>query len=135
MFRRRCIIAVICTAIIISVFSFSVSASASYPKAGKVITVSDNLNVRSNVGGNVIYTLPKNSYVNLISKADGWYKVEYAAGKYGYSSADYISAVSSSYGATVKTSYGRLYVRSSAGGTIINSLASGTKVKIAIQIR
>ena len=130
MFRRRCIIAVICAAIITSVFGFSASASTQYPKAGRVTTASDNLNVRSSIGGNVIYTLPKNSYVNLISKADGWYRVEYTAGKYGYSSADYISPVSSSYGATVKTSYGRLNVRSSAGGTIINSLASGTKVTV-----
>ncbi len=130
MFRRRCIIAVLCAAIIISVFGFSASASTAYPKAGRVATASDSLNVRSSIGGNVIYTLPKSSYVNLISKADGWYRVEYAAGKYGYSSADYISPVSSSYGAKVKTSYGRLNVRNSAGGKITNSLASGTKVTV-----
>lgn len=128
-FMRRSIIAVICTAIILSVCSSFVSA-ASYPVAGKVNISSGTLNVRRSAGGTVVSSLKKNSFVNLHSLSDGWYRVEYANGKYGYSSADYISPVSSSYAATVKTSSGRLYVRSSAGGTIINSLASGTKVTV-----
>lgn len=130
MFRRRCICAVICVAIVMSVFSISASASASFPKAGRVTTNSGDLNVRSSAGGNVVYSLPRGSYVNLMSNNNGWYKVEYSAGKYGYSSADYITPVSSSYSATVKTNSGKLYVRKSAGGTIINSLASGTRVSV-----
>lgn len=130
MFRRRCISTLLCATIIISIFSFTVSASSTYPKAGRITTSSGNLNVRSSIGGSVVSSLAKNSYVNLISDSNGWYRVEYAAGKYGYSSADYIMPVSASYGATVKTNSGRLYVRKSAGGTIINSLASGTRVSV-----
>lgn len=98
--------------------------------AGQISTASGNLNVRSRAGGEIISSLQKNSYVNLISLTDGWYKVEYADGKYGYSSADFIKALLNSYSATVKTTSGRLNVRSSAGGTIVNSLASGTKVTV-----
>lgn len=127
---RRCICAVLCTAVILSFGTFFASASDTYPKAGKVSTASDNLYVRSSAGGSIVSSLPKNSFVNLLSLSDGWYKVEYADGKYGYSSAGYITPVSASYGATVKTTSGRLYVRSSAGGTIVNSLASGTKVTV-----
>ena len=130
MFKRRCICAVLCAAIIMSIGSFAVSASSAYPKAGLVTTSSGSLNVRSSAGGSIVYTLSKGSYVNLVSSSGGWYQVEYLAGKYGYCSADYITPVSSSYGATVKTSSGRLYVRSSAGGTIVNSLASGTRVSV-----
>ncbi len=130
MFRRRCICTVLCAVFILSIASFAASASSTYPVAGKVTTASGNLNVRSSAGGSIVYSLPKGSYVNLISNSNGWYQVEYLAGKYGYCSADYITPVSSSYGATVRTNSGRLNVRSSAGGTIVNSLASGTRVSV-----
>ena len=127
---RRSISAVLCAAVILSFCTVFASAKESYPLAGRVSTVSDNLNVRSRAGGDVVSTLPKDSYVNLISLEDGWYKVEYADGRYGYSSADFIKALLNSYSATVKTSSGRLNVRSGAGGAIVNSLASGTRVTV-----
>ena len=127
---RRSISAVLCAAVILSFGTFFASAKESYPLAGRVSTVSDNLNVRSRAGGEVVSSLPKDSYVNLISLEDGWYKVEYADGRYGYSSADFIKALLNSYSATVKTTSGRLNVRSSAGGAIVNSLASGTRVTV-----
>lgn len=127
---RRSICAVLCAAVILSFGTFFASAKESYPMAGRVSTVSDNLNVRSRAGGEVVSSLPKDSYVNLISLESGWYKVEYADGRYGYSSADFIKALLNSYSATVETSSGRLNVRSSAGGTIVNSLASGTRVTV-----
>ncbi len=125
---RRCISAVLCTAMLLSFCTFFAFASDTYPKAGRITTASGSLYVRSSAGGSIVTSLPKNSYVNLISLSNGWYRVEYANGKYGYSSADFITPVASSYAATVKTASGRLNVRSSANGTIINSLASGTKV-------
>ncbi|MBR4048872.1 MAG: SH3 domain-containing protein [Clostridia bacterium] len=127
---RRSISAVLCAAVILSFCTFFASAKESYPMAGRVSTASGNLNVRSSAGGNIVSSLQKDSYVNLISLENGWYKVEYAAGRYGYSSADFIKALLNSYPATVKTTSGGLNVRSSAGGTIINSLASGTRVTV-----
>ncbi len=127
---KRCISAVLCAAILLGTMAFTASAEGSYPKAGRIATTSGSLYVRSSEGGNIVSSLAKDSYVNLLGLSNGWYKVEYANGKYGYSSAKYIDTVDSSYAATVKTNSGRLNVRSSAGGTIINSLASGTKVTV-----
>lgn len=126
----RCISAVLCAAIILSVTALSSLASTAYPTAGRVNISYGTLNVRNSPGGSKIASLSKDSYVNLHSLTNGWYKVEYSNGKYGYSSADYIVPLNASYPATVRTTSGRLYVRSSAGGTIINSLASGTKVTV-----
>ena len=90
--------------------------------AGRVSTASGNLNVRSSAGGNIVSSLQKDSYVNLISLENGWYKVEYAAGRYGYSSADFIKALLNSYPATVKTPSGRLkqpaFFHAQSGGKI-----------------
>ena len=127
---RRSISAVLCAAVILSFGTFFASAKESYPLAGRISTVSDNLNVRSRAGGDVVSSLPKDSYVSLLSFENGWYRLEYADGRYGYSSADFIKALLNSYSATVKTTSGRLNVRSSAGGTIVNSLASGTRVTV-----
>ena len=65
-------------------------------KAGIVSTASGALNVRAtpSTGGRLVATLPKGSYVTLISKSGSWWKVEYAAGKYGYCHADYIRTAS-----------------------------------------
>ncbi len=127
---RRSICAVLCTAVILSFGTFFASAKENYPMAGRVSTVSDNLNVRSRAGGEVVSSLPKDSYVSLLSFENGWYRLEYADGRYGYSSADFIKALLNSYSATVKTTSGRLNVRSSAGGAIVNALASGTRVTV-----
>ncbi len=128
---RRCISALICAAVILSSLSFSAfAASDEYPRAGLVATQSTGLNVRSSIGGSIVTSLPKGSYVRLLGEENGWYKLEYASGKQGYSSAAYIEKIAESYSATVKTSSGGLNVRQSAGGTIITSLASGTVVTV-----
>jgi uncharacterized protein YgiM (DUF1202 family) len=89
--------------------------SSSY--AGKVTTSSMPLNVRSGAGASysIVTSLPSQSLVTVISKSGSWYRVEYAAGKYGYCSSSYISAVSGSYAAYVSLSSGYLNVRSGAG--------------------
>ena len=85
-------------------------------KAGIVRTASGNLNVRfsSSSGASVVSSLGKGSYVTLISKNGSWWKVEYAAGKYGYCHGDYIQIIESSP-AKVNTNSGNLNVRSGAG--------------------
>ena len=69
-----------------------VSAADLNSKAGLVTTSGGRLNVRSSPssGGSVLTSLPNGSYVTLISKSGSWWKVEYAAGKYGYCHPDYI---------------------------------------------
>lgn len=70
------------------------SAADLNSKAGIVSTATGPLNVRAtaSTGGKILSSLPKGSYVTLISRSGSWWKVEYAAGKYGYCHADYIRA-------------------------------------------
>lgn len=102
--------------------------------AGLVSTSSGVLNVRksASTSSQILTTLGKGSYVTLISKSGSWWYVEYAAGKFGYCHANYISALSNSYGATVNTTTGNLNVRSGAGTSykIITVLGKGTNVVV-----
>ena len=127
---RRSIAAVFFTAIIALCGTFSAAAANKTAAAGTVTTAGGRLNVRSSPGGSIVYSLERGSNVALVSEENGWYRLEYAQDKFGYSSADYISEIESSIYKSVKTSSGRLYVRKTAGGEIINSLASGTRVAV-----
>ena len=53
--------------------------------AGKVITTSGRLNVRSSASthDSVIASLNNNKIVTLIAKAGDWWQIEYDKGKYG----------------------------------------------------
>ncbi len=126
---RRCITAVLCAAFIFVISAFGASASGT-AAAGKVNTAQGRLYVRNSPGGSIVSTLAKGSSVAISGKANGWYKVEYEAGRYGYSSADYISEIKGSVYKQVKTSSGRLNVRSTPAGAVISSLASGSKVAV-----
>lgn len=126
---RRCIIAVL-TAVITAAFVSVNAFAATTPAAGTVSTASGKLYVRSSPGGNIVSSLEKGRNVMLAGEENGWYKVEYESGRYGYSSKSYITPIASSEYKTVKTTSGRLYVRKSAGGEIINSIASGSKVAV-----
>lgn len=130
---RRYLSAAIIAALLFSSGTFGVHA-ANTAAAGTVTTSEGRLYVRSSAGGNIISSLAKNSNVALVDKVNGWYKVEYAAGKYGYSSSDYIKEITDSIYKQVKTSSGRLNVRNSPAGNVINSLASGTKVAVIDEI-
>ncbi|MBQ7116199.1 MAG: SH3 domain-containing protein [Clostridia bacterium] len=101
--------------------------------AGKVTTTSTALNVRSSASGTstVKAKLSKDSYVTLISKIGSFWRVQYSASGYGYCHADYIETYSTKV-RTVKTTSGRLRVRSSASGSadIKDYLSSGTQVTV-----
>ncbi|MDD4699376.1 MAG: SH3 domain-containing protein [Oscillospiraceae bacterium] len=122
--------------IIISIFIFaapSVSAADSSSTAGKVTTTSTSLIVRSGMGTSYsrVAGLRSGSYVTLISKSGGWWKVEYASGQFGYCSADYITSVSSTAG-YVSTSSSSLTVRTGAGTSysVKNYIFRGTNILI-----
>lgn len=85
-------------------------------QAGIVSVSSGVLNVRKSAAttSTVVATLPRNSYITLISQSGNWYYVEYADGKYGYCHKDYIK-LDSGKTATVKTNSTSLNVRSGAG--------------------
>ena len=83
----------IITMIIISVMIISMPLHA----RGYVSTEETNLNVRSepSITSDIITSLPKNCYVELISYSDGWWYLEYEKGRYGYCSDEYITELTS----------------------------------------
>ena len=115
------------------IFPQKAKASENIYGAGKVTTNSTTLNVRSSPSSSstVKTALSKNSYVTLVSKSGNYWRVKYSASNYGYCHGDYITTTSTKV-RTVKTSTGRLRVRSSASGTatIKDYLSSGTSVTV-----
>ena len=83
--------------------------------AGRVNTTSSSLNVRSapSSTATVKTTLPKNSYLTLISKSGSYWYVRYSQNGYGYCHANYIYQVSATV-RSVNTTSGKLRVRSGA---------------------
>lgn len=119
---------------LILLFSLAIPAIAAdgAGQAGQVSVSWGSLNVRASASGSapILTSLPKGSYVTLSGRSGSWWRVEYAAGKYGYCHADYIRSVFStaatvqvSSSLNVRTGPGTFYARS--GG-----LYSGTAVLV-----
>lgn len=114
------ITSVLCVLLICVCAIFGTAANAGAAtlssSAGKVATTSGRLNIRSSgsTGAAILSSVAKDSYITLLSKSGNWWYVEYAKGKYGYASADYIRTVSATP-ATVQLQSGSLNVRSGAG--------------------
>lgn len=102
--------------------------------AGAVTTEKYPLNVRASAstGSAILSSVKKGSYITLISKSDGWWKVEYARGQYGYCHADYITPVQGTP-ATVTTQSQPLNVRSGPG-TSYQRLTSLPKGEVVIRL-
>ena len=132
---RKALSLILSLIVVIGVMLIPLSANAATAnsQAGLVSTSGGNLNIRSKASSSasVITSVPKGSYVTLLSKTGSWWHVEYADGKYGYCHADYISIVSSDV-ATVNVSWGSLNVRKGAGASYakIGSLHKGDEVLV-----
>lgn len=100
--------------------------------AGKVTTAGGNLNVRSSPSGTVITSVKNSSWVTVEDERDGWYRVEYADGKYGWCSGKYIKKYENTYEMNVGVTSGRLNVRSGAGTsyTVTDKLEKGDSVVV-----
>jgi len=111
---KRTISLLLC-GVLVLILAVPVSASPSR-YAGAVTTRSGSLNVRKSASSAsaVLTTLPKGSYVTLLSKSGSWWYVEYGKNSYGYCHADYITQVAGT-GTAVRLSYGTLNVRSGPG--------------------
>ena len=94
--------------------SLSVMCSAA-DTAGKVVTRGGRLNIRSSPSGTVIASAENSSWLTLKGESDGWYRVEYADGRYGWCSGDYIKRYDKTYEMSVAVTSGHLNVRSGAG--------------------
>lgn len=127
------VMTLLCSFMIFYFEGFHAEAATSASVSGIVATSSGNLNVRAtqSTSASVVASLAKGSYVTLLSKSGNWWYLEYADGKYGYSHADYIKAVSSD-AAAVNITSGTLNVRAGAGTSyaVIGSLNKGKWVVV-----
>lgn len=100
---------------------------------GTVTTAQTRLNVRSapSLSGTILTGLNRGTTVALVSKSGGWWKVEYAQGRYGYCSADYISPLSTR-SAVVAAEGSRLNIRTgpSTGYAVASQFADETTVTV-----
>lgn len=131
---KRIVFTFIIAVTAVSIFSFSSFALTNDSKAGQVVTASTALNVRASAStsSSIVSKLQKGSMITLISKSNGWWKVEYSTGKYGYCSGEYIQEIKESYVATVNVSSGNLNIRSGPGTShsIQSKLAKGTGIVV-----
>lgn len=83
--------------LILSIIPAGATAADSSSSAGVISVSWGSLNVRSSpsASGTILTSLTKGTYVTLLSKSGNWWRVEYAKGRYGYCSADYVAEVSS----------------------------------------
>ena len=129
---KRSLSILISALILLSALAHPTSAADETSQAGQVTVSYGSLNVRASAStsGAMLASLTKGSYVALISKSGLWWRVEYAAGKYGYCHADYIKTLSSSV-ATVQVS-GSLNVRTGPGTSYAKSgsLYPGNRVLV-----
>ena len=119
----------------ISVFAYENFSSprVDAPWAGRVITTSLDLNIRSNpdISSTVVGTLKKGNAVQIIGESGNWWYVRYTmSGATGYVAKDYIQIISQSYG-YVNTQSLNLNLRD-YNNNIIGTIPKGTYLPIAV---
>ena len=105
--------------------------AAEASRAGTVVTAQTRLNVRAapSTSSTILAGLPRNGIVTLISQSGNWWKVEYAAGRYGYCHKDYIAPLPTQT-ATVSADGSRLNIRTgpSTGYRVTSQYRDGASV-------
>ncbi len=129
--RKICLI--LSTILVICTLILPAGASSQITGAGRVTTATGSLNVRTapSGGASVRATLPKGSYVSIVSQNGNYLYVQYNPTSFGYCHKDYIFLLSSAV-RVVKTSSGNLRVRAAPSSTsaIIDHIPSGTYVTV-----
>lgn len=112
---KRILTLSLCAVVLLGLLSIPASAQGN-KTPGTVVTQWGSLNIRQSpsTGGTLLTTLPKGSYITLISRSGAWWYVEYAKNRYGYCHSDYIRQISGTE-AEVSLSSGYLNVRSGPG--------------------
>ena len=113
---KKSVTILICLLILSALFPLKANAADMNSYVGAVTTGGGNLYVRksASTGSAVLASLKKGSYITLISKSGSWWKVEYAADRYGYCHTNYITPVEGKP-MTVNTGGNVLNVRSGPG--------------------
>lgn len=101
---------------LLGLLALPVHAADLNSQAGVVSTNGGRLNIRSgpSTDAAAVAALNKGNYVTLLSQSGSWWRVEYAAGKYGYCHGDYITPAAGA-AATVATNGSALNVRGGPG--------------------
>lgn len=127
-----------------TVVSASITSISTKSGVVKLKDASSFLNLRNNPSGSILSTLSNGTKVNILGSNGNWYKIS-AGEKTGYVLSDYISvssndSTSSQTASTVSDKIGTVNLSSQSStlnlrnnpwtGTIISTLAYGSKVKI-----
>lgn len=115
--RTKKALTVLLSAVLLFAMMLPAAAADANSTAGTVRITSGRLNVRSapSTASAVVASLYKDETVTLLQKSGDFWQIEYGNGQYGYASAKYITPISGSYAARVKTAGGNLNVRTGAG--------------------
>ena len=109
------------------------AAAETNPAAATVTTSSGGLNVRTGpgTGFSILTSLPKGTAVAVTGEKNGWRQVEYAAGKYGWCSAAYLTVLPVRSAAVATDGY-RLNIRAGAGTgyAVLGQFADNAKVTV-----
>lgn len=131
--KRVSLILTVLLLLSIVVIPMPAEAASLGSSAGRVALSSGRLNVRASpsTSGAWLSSLTAGTTVTLVGKSGEWWRVEYAAGRYGYCHADYITPLGGTT-ATVATGGSRLNVRSGAGTSYarVDALADGERVVV-----
>ena len=112
---KRMMTLCLCAVVLLGLLS-TPAAAQRIKTPGTVVTQWGSLNIRQSpsIGGTLLTTLSKGSYITLLSRSGAWWYVEYAKNRYGYCHSDYIAQLSGTE-AEVSLSSGYLNVRSGPG--------------------
>jgi len=110
--KKLMIVSLIAVTFII-LFALNVNAASAVPTGAGVVDVNSSLNIRKSASSSAktLGSLYDGDVVTLISKSNGFWYVEYADGKYGYCSDDYINVYDEAIVGYVDTSSAKLNVR------------------------
>ena len=113
---RRIFLQLFLVIALVGCLSVPAEAADSNSQAGRIVTASGSLNVRSSPSSAaaVVAKLSKDSLVTLLSRSGSWWKVEYDQNRYGYCHSDYIQILTAE-AISVNTQSGSLNVRSGTG--------------------
>jgi len=131
--RKLTLLGLFALALVLFPFLFPPAQAAEAVSAGIVRTSSTRLNVRSSPSrsASVLTGLNRGTYVTVLGGEGEWFRVEYAAGRYGWCHRDFVEPVSVR-SATVFAGGSRLNIRSGGGLSypVVSQFADGTSVRV-----
>ena len=132
--KSLCALLVVVTLIAMAAPALAVGGSSTLAKKGDgYYVVASALHVRSSagMGDNIIRSIKKGTKVVFVSEKNGWWRVKYASGKYGYVDKQFLTRKNVPKTGTYKTT-AKLSVRSAPKtyASKYGTLKKGAKIKV-----